>query len=503
MRSSRSESSGRLIRAPIQAALSYRSIRFRLTGLFVVLFGTIQIILGAIVYEMFVRSHQNQFDAALYNHALDIAQNIDVDAFGELSVKSDILSDGGKIFPFSTGRAFIQILKPDGRIVARSGGLGASRLPLFLDDWKMINRQGVAFRTLGRRDLPVEFAGKRVSHRLVSYLVTDRFLASPRTYILQVAVPMNFLEETVSSLLRLLLIAVPLTLILATVLGLYFARRALMPVTAIIAKAQGLNPGNLSERIPVPPANDELKTLSLTLNELLGRLQRAFESQDRFVADASHELRTPLAILRGELDVLNLRQRSPEEIREFLGSASQELDTLSGIVENLLLLARVDAGAGSLQLTPVRLDELALEVVSRIGKQARAKGVEIKVTLGEGEFEVKGDGGLLRSMMQNLVENATKFAPEGTTVGIQLRESGQSVAFEVSDQGPGIPEEALPHVFERFFRAENTKQSAPGAGLGLAIVHRIVAAHGGKIDVESAPGKGTRFTVLLSKLAPA
>ena len=329
---------------------SRSSIRFRLTGLFVLLFGTTQIVLAVLIYELFVRSHQKQFDAALYNHALDIAQNVDMDAFGELSVKSDILSDGGKIFPFSTGRAFIQILKTDGRIVARSGGLGGSRLPLFLEDWQMINREGVAFRTLGKKDLPVEFVGKRSSYRLVSYLVTDRFVGSPKSYILQVAVPMNFLEETIDSLLKLLLIAVPLTLIAATLLGLWFARRALQPVADIIDSAKSLSPANLSARVPVPPVDDELKTLSLTLNELLARLQRAFESQERFVADASHELKTPLAILRGELDVLNLRARSPGEIQEFLASASKEIDSLSGIVENLLLLARVDAGAGSLKI---------------------------------------------------------------------------------------------------------------------------------------------------------
>jgi heavy metal sensor kinase len=479
----------------------FRSIRFRLAGLFVLLFGITQIVLGVLIYELFVRSHQKQFDAALYNHALDIAQNVDMDAFGEISVKSDILSDGGKIFPFSTGRAFIQVLKTDGRIVAKSGGLGSARLPLFVDDWQMINRDGVAFRTLGKKDLPVEFNGKRSSYRLVSYLVTDRFIASPRSYILQVAVPMNFLEQTLDSLLNLLLVAIPLTLIAAALVGLYFSRRALAPVAAIIDKAKSLSPVNLSDRVPVPAVDDELKTLSLTLNDLLARLQRAFESQERFVADASHELKTPLAILRGELDVLNLRERTPRETQEFLTSASQELDSLSDIVENLLLLARVDSGAGSLSLGMVRLDELALEVVSKLGPRAREKGVEIQMQLDPsmGSPEVRGDSGLLRSMIHNLLENATKFAPRQTSVELRLADAGEFIRLDVADQGPGIPAEAQAHIFERFFRAENTKQSAPGAGLGLAIVQRIVAAHGGRIEVHSELGRGATFTVLIKK----
>jgi signal transduction histidine kinase len=348
----------------------------------------------------------------------------------------------------------------------------------------------------------------------VSYLVTDRFIASPKSYILQVAVPVNFLEDTIDSLLKLLLTAVPLTLIAATLLGLWFARRALQPVADIIDSAKNLSPVNLSARVPVPVVDDELKTLSLTLNELLARLQRAFESQERFVADASHELKTPLAILRGELDVLNLRKRTPQETQEFLGSASKEIDSLTGIVENLLTLARVDAGAGSLTLTKVALDEVALDVIARLGPRAREKGVEIRMQLevapeaaaateghaAEGHgFEVRGDSGLLRSMIHNLLENATKFSSSQTAVELRLGESNGNVKLEISDHGPGIPAEALPHVFERFFRAENTKQTTPGAGLGLAIVHRIVAAHGGKIEVASQPGEGTRFTVQIKK----
>jgi heavy metal sensor kinase len=485
---------------PAGGRQSFRSIRVRLTLLFVLLFGASQTVLGILIYGMFVRSHQAQFDAALYNRALDIAQGIEINAFGDVSVRSDILSDNGKNFPFSTGRELVQILKSDGTIVARSAGLGSARLPLYIDDWQVLNRQGFALRTLAVRELPKEF-GAKDAYRLLSYLVVDRFLATPHTFILQVAVPMTFLEATLASLLRLLLIAESLMLLGATLLGLIFSRRALAPVTAIIEKAQGLSPSNLSERVPVPAVDDELKTLSETLNELLARLQKAFESQERFVADASHELKTPLAILRGELDVLKLRERSPAEVAEFLSSAGQELNSLSGIVENLLLLARIDAGAGSLAMSRVRLDEVALDVVSKLGRRAKELKIDIRVKLeeGAGGFEVPGDAGLLKSMVQNLVENALKFSPEGGSIGVKLGETADSVEFVVSDSGPGISPEDLAHVFERFYRAESTKQKAPGAGLGLAIVQRIVTAHGGKIDVESAPGQGASFRVRIKK----
>src|SRR5579885_758112 len=180
----------------------------RITG--VLLFA--QIVLVTLIHGLFERAPRKQLDAALYNHANDMAQEIYTDPFGKLSVKNDLLSSRGKILPFPAGQALVQVLKADGTIVARSGQLGGSSLPLSPEDLQALNREGPVFRTLGKKDLPEELAGKHSSYRLVNYFFTDRLLGTPERYILQVAVPMKFPD---GGLLNLLLSAVPLTLIAA------------------------------------------------------------------------------------------------------------------------------------------------------------------------------------------------------------------------------------------------------------------------------------------------
>lgn len=192
-----------------------------------------------------------------------------------------------------------------------------------------------------------------------------------------------------------------------------------MPVAAIIDKANHLSASKLSERLPVPLANDEIRQLSLTLNRLLERLQRAFESQERFLADASHQLRTPLAIIRGELDVFKTRPRTQAEISEFLASGSQELEHLSKMVDDLLLLARVDSGAGTLVIEKIRVDEVLLEVSSRLEPIAKQKDIRIRFDLrpwisdkNPNPFEITGDRDLVRSLFQSILENAIQHSPK-------------------------------------------------------------------------------------------
>lgn len=192
----------------------------RITGLSVLLFA--QVVLVILIYGLFERSKQKQFDAALYNHANDMAQEIYTDPFGKFSLKNDILSRRGKILPFSTGQALIQVLKADGTVVARSGQLSRSGLPLSSEDLQAVSREGPVFRTLGKKDLPEEFAEKHSSYRLVNYFFTDQLLGGSERYILQVAVPMKFSD---GSLLNLLLLAVPFTLIVAAPFFPWFERR--------------------------------------------------------------------------------------------------------------------------------------------------------------------------------------------------------------------------------------------------------------------------------------
>ena len=324
-------------KASIRARLG---IRARLTAIFVAIFGITLILFSAIVYRVFTQNLQNEFDADLFNHALDVSQGIEVDVFGNLSVTPDVLSGGGKIVPFSVSNAFVQLSTLDGRIIARSRSLGRFELPHSAGDLRAVQSQGAAFRTVTGKEMPVlSKQSKRGSapFRLLTYLADK---GEGVRFVLQIAVPMTLVEQESEGLVTFFLVMVPLTLVLAAFGGLYLSRRALAPVAAMIDKATRLSPTSLSERIPVPESRDEIRSLAVTLNGLLDRLQNAFESQERFVADASHQLKTPLAIMRGELDLLRKRDpatvQAQEETQAFFVSASQELEHLSRMVEDLL-----------------------------------------------------------------------------------------------------------------------------------------------------------------------
>ena len=484
----------------------YRSIRFRLATLFVTIFGGTLVLFTVLMYEVFVRSGQTDFDAALFNHAVDVARAVDVDFFGDLSIQVDQLTIGSKVFPFSPGRAYVQIRNHEGVVLGRSRNLAESVLPLSKDEAQEVTSRGFVFSTIPE---PVVIKGQPDSggeFRMISYLIARPQI--PRL-ILQVAVPTTLLNRERRGLLVFLWVNIPLTMVVALLGGLYLSRRALMPISDIIEKAARIGADRLSERLPVPPVEDELQALAQTLNALLDRLQRAFESQERFVADASHQLKTPLSILRGEIDLMRSRERSPEEIRDFLASASQEIDHLNKLVEDLLVLARVDAGHGSLSIAQVRLDEILLDEVARLDRLASARGVKIRFNVsadhasdsaGPHAFEVRGDSDLLRSLFHNLIENALKYSPDHSTVRVDLGEDASACWVTVQDEGKGIPDSERERIFDRFYRLESTRDGAPGAGLGLAIARRIAEAHRGTIEAGNAPWGGAVFRVRIKKL---
>jgi signal transduction histidine kinase len=476
-------------------------IRVRLTALFVAIFGLTLIVFSLLVYRVFTQNLQSEFDADLFNHALDVAQGIEVDVFGHVAVSPDVLSSGGKIFPFSVGSAFLQLSTLDNRIVARSRSLGKSELPREAKDLRLLQAQGAVFRTLGENEFAASAAkerttGKGTKHRLLTYLVSK---GEGVTLLLQIAVPMTLVEQESQGLVTFFLLMIPLSLILAAFGGLYLSRRALAPVAGMIEKARGLSPARLGERIPVPAPQDEIRQLALTLNGLLDRLQQAFDSQERFVADASHQLKTPLAILRGELDLLRKRESTREENEAFFASASQELEYLSRMVEDLLLLARVDAGEAALTVGAVRMDEVALEATSRLKPLAQRRGVTIRFNLDTvhgDNFEVRGDSDLLRSLLQSLIENAIKYSP---TVEVVVSSEADWVWVRIKDEGPGIPEAELPRIFERFYRSGTQPKGTGGTGLGLAIAKQISEVHHGLLLAESAPQKGCVFSFGLKR----
>ena len=304
-------------------------------------------------------------------------------------------------------------------------------------------------------------------------------------------------------------LAIPLALLLSIIAGFLLARRSLAPLDAIVTQTATITAASLDERLPVVNPHDELGRLAQIINDLLGRVGEAFRTQRQFVADASHELRTPIAIIRGEADVtLRRAERPAQEYREALGVIHGESVRLSRIVDDLFLLARVDAGSQSSRgdmsrREPVEVADLVADAVRSVRTLADPQGVALRIENEAGAVQVPGDAMLLRRLLLNLLDNALKHAPPGSTVTVRQRRRDGHLVLQVTDEGPGIPPPQRKRVFERFVHGVHVSPDAAasggsGAGLGLAIAQAIAQAHGGGVTLlDVSPGATFEVTLPL------
>lgn len=283
-------------------------------------------------------------------------------------------------------------------------------------------------------------------------------------------------------------------LLLALAGGWFLVGRALAPIGRIAHTAERMSESNLGLRIDVARTEDELGSVATALNRAFDRLQDAFERQTRFTADASHELRTPLASQIAELEWALTRRRSESEYENTLRVSMKAAQRMRAVVEGLLTLARADAGPIEMPRQNVDLGDLVEEVTTSFRAVAAQRGVELRVRASRAN--VSGDPDRLRELISNLVSNALQYSGTGSRVTCTTSAANEKVVVEVSDTGPGIDPEDLPHIFERFYRASKTRSRASGgAGLGLAICKWIAESHRGQIRCESTQGQGARFTV--------
>lgn len=302
-------------------------------------------------------------------------------------------------------------------------------------------------------------------------------------------------DEALRRLAGLLITLAPVLLVLSAAGGWWLSRRALAPVDEITAAARTVSLQALSARLPVPPHEDELRRLSEAWNGMLGRLEDSARRLNRFTADASHELRTPLAVMRTTAELALRHERSGAEYREALEGIRASSEEMSGLIENLLEIARADAGQVPASRARLDLNSLVVEAAAQVRPLAAGKAIGIE-TVCDGSLVVEGDRGQLRRLLLIVADNALKFTPEGGQVAIHARREGASCVVEVSDTGCGISAEDLPRIFDRFYQTDAAR-SQGGSGLGLALAQWIVSNHGGTIGAESRPGAGTRITIRL------
>jgi heavy metal sensor kinase len=312
-----------------------------------------------------------------------------------------------------------------------------------------------------------------------------------------VAEPLSVIEDGQRQLRRDFFAGVPLVLILASAGGYFLARKSLAPIASMNSQTQRISAENLSQRLDVTSPRDELGRLATTINDLLARLENSFKEQQRFIADASHELRTPLAVLRGETEVALAKRRTADEYQQSLSLIQEEAEQLSRIVEDLFILARqpIDAPA-RLMKERVSLNETVNDCARAAQVLATRKGVRLTTESNSAAIDLNGDRELITRMILNLLDNAVKYTPAGGEISLALTRQNGNAEIVVRDTGIGIAEADRQRVFDRFYRVDKARSRAlGGAGLGLSIVRWIVEVHGGDIRIDSAPGRGSTFTV--------
>lgn len=468
------------------------SIRLRLALLYTAVLATTLVLSNLVLYGLMARHFHELADESVAEYASHVASTIQVPAQAATAASSSLHN---LLLPpidaFAGPGVYVQVLGADGLPIARSSNLGTQALPVPV--------QALEVARSGRASYD---AGRVAADEVRVY--TQPIVANGQIFgFVQVARSYHEDQATLGGL-RLAMLGVGVaSLLLTGFVSWAMAGRALRPVATLThtARAIALSRG-FSRRVPDTASRDELGELARTFNEMLGSLEEAYAAQQRFVADASHELRTPLTAVRGNLELLKTRgdEIPAEERRALVEAASAEAERMARLVSDLLALARADAGQ-KLSHKPVELDRVLLDVF----QQARGLARAVKLSLRElDQLAVLGDVDQLKQLLLALVDNALKYTPAGGTVSLGLRREGPEAVIEVRDTGIGIAPADLPHVFERFYRADKARsRDAGGTGLGLAIARWIAQEHGGAIAVASQAGQGSTFTVRLPVLEVA
>ena len=462
-----------------------RSIRFRMALWYAALLAGALALFGAATYVGLERYLQKSLEESLIKQARSIGDVllVNINQSGEDYVDNEITEHYS---PEINGR-FIRVTRADGKRIYVSGPpkdgtfdpalVAAPRLP--------------AAQKFTRE---VEMSD---GHELLLHGLPYR-AGDGAQFLIEVAAPYNQIESVLRGLLLTFALGLPLIVALAIGGGYLLMRRALHSVDEIRQKAAQITSRNLSERLPVVHTGDELERLATDLNRMIARLEESFLQINRFSADASHELRTPLTVLQGELEsIARSGQHLPVEIRDTVGSALEETQRLTKIVENLLAISRLEAGEARKQ--PERLDfaELARSTADQMRLLAEEKHIHFKCD-GADPVEVDADPLRLKQVVVNLLDNAIKYTPEGGRVSISVMRRDRRAVLEVGDSGIGISSVDLPHIFDRFYRADKARsRQMGGTGLGLSIVRSICLAHGGQVTVNSTEGRGSLFRVEL------
>jgi heavy metal sensor kinase len=329
-------------------------------------------------------------------------------------------------------------------------------------------------------------------------MATQRIYVGGQPLIIEVADPQRKFQGVLNEFYTVLYIALPMAMVIAAVGGYWLSRRALSPVDQIIDEACAISPTNLTARLSVPPSGDELQRLSETLNQMLARVEQSLLQMRQFTADASHELRAPMTLIYTAAEFALRRERNPNELKASLQKILREAKRCTELINQLLWLARADAGTSRIELVSTDMTALVEHVVSEVKMLASGKEISVLIELSECPIRAEVDEPSFRRMLLILLDNAIKYTSQGGKITISAMEDAGQLVIAIADTGTGIPADELPFVFDRFWRADKVRsRDASGSGLGLAIAREIAESHNAELKVESSVGHGSTFTVRL------
>jgi heavy metal sensor kinase len=450
------------------------SLRWRLT-----LWNTLALMVGllgfaVLVYLLLANALSQRLDRELMTEFRELRQEVVKSGAGPENLRKLIhdIKDNENLL--------CVIYDPAGQVIARTDSLPRAAIPPRQPGLLMeAHLESATIGNLGR------FRTLEASYREAGQQFTAVLM-----------MPLEEVDRQLTYLLKVLTIAVPMTAILFAGLGYFLARKSLMPMEQVRRLTDEITADRLDRRLPVENPSDELGRLAQTINGVIARLEKSFAEVRRFTADASHELRTPLTAIRTEAEVALDKSLSPADYQHLLGSILEECDRLTRLTDQLLSLAREDAGVRTTR-EALDLTKLVHQVTETMHPLAEAKGVNLEAFT-NGPVSIQGDEGRLRQVFYNLIDNAIKYTPEGGRVRLSLETLDSKAVVTLHDTGIGISSEHLPLVFDRFYRVDKARsRSEGGTGLGLSIAQTIVHAHGGRIELASKPSQGTTCTVTL------
>ncbi len=451
--------------------------------------GTLALIVisfSAALYVKLEKSHEKNIESSLEAIAQGLKNDI---SEAPHKMLQDIL-DKEKEREVPLNPVYIQVLKigskPAGEVAAKSNLLKGKTLPLFKT--KRLAENVPLFKTISDKSIypfPLKVIGLPVS------------IGTNKQYLIEAASPLRKEDDALDDLVEALFVLDPVLLIVALLGGYFLIQKTLTPVRNIVLSAKKITAEDLSHRIEAVDTKDEIGELVETFNDMISRLEKSFIQIKQFSSDVAHELKTPITAIRGMSEVILRKERPKKEYIDAFKNIVEETINMQVIIDNLLFLSRTEAQDVRYSFKTIALDEVLLEVFESMEILAKEKKVRLILSRLQ-QVSIKGDRNLIKRLFSNLIDNAVKYTHKGGKVEVFLERNDNFARFSVKDTGIGISKDELPYIFNRFYKADETRhRDGGGSGLGLSIVQRIAQLHKGRIDVESIPDKGSTFAVFL------